>query len=246
VIIDAHTHLMKKFNFLEGVPVEEEIVMLHQGGADCCVIFTIEGLLRNYKFYNDEIAEAARQFPDTLIPFCTIDPYDPQGLQELDRCVQQLGMKGIKFHPWLQAFSIVDPIVLPIIERASEYGIPVISHDGTPPYCTTFEVSYLAGVFPKAKIILGHVGLKDYPREAIAAARRYDNLYFCFCGTTLQCMQAIVKIAGPERCMFGSDLPFAGPDFLKLEIYKVKRLGLSKQDEDGILGNNVARLLGLI
>jgi len=245
MIIDTHTHLMRKFGFLQGASVDKHVEFLHQGGADRCVIFTIDGFLHDTRAHNDEVAEAACQYPDVLIPFCTVDPWDPGAFGELERCIQELGMKGLKFHPWLQSFPLVDDMLLPIIERAVHSGLPVISHDGTPPYCTTFELCYLAQCFPQAKIILGHTGLKDYPREAIAAAKRFDNVYFCFCGTTLQCMQAIVKVAGPERCMFGSDLPFAGPEFLAWEIYRVKKLGLSRDDEEGVLGGNIARMLGL-
>ena len=245
MIIDAHTHLMRQFGFIKGAPLEEQVAALRQGGADKSVIFTLEGLLGNYRHYNDAVAEAAIRYPDVLIPFCTLDPRDGGALAELERCVNQLGMKGIKFHPWLQAFPIVDTMVMPIVEKAVQYGLPIISHDGTPPYCTSLEVAYLAASFPAAKIILGHAGLKDYAREALAAAKRYPNLYLCFCGTTLQAMRNAVRVVGPERCMFGSDLPFGGADYLALEIYKVKQLGLSLTEESDVLGGTIARLLGL-
>lgn len=245
MIIDSHTHLMLKYGFREGIDIHEHMRLLHNGGVDKAVVFTLEGLISDYKYYNDKIYRAYKTYPDEVIPFCSINPRDEGAIKELYRCKYDLNMKGIKFHPWLQAFPIVDDMIMPIVEEAVKLDMPIISHDGTPPYCTSLQVAYLASCFPKAKVILGHAGLKDFAREAICAAKKYDNVYLGFCGAMLQSMKVAVREVGPEKCMFGSDSPFAGSEFLAYEIQKVKELGLSKEDEENILGGNIARLLNI-
>jgi predicted TIM-barrel fold metal-dependent hydrolase len=53
---------------------------------------------------------------------------------------------------------------------------------------------------------------------------------------------AIIRRHGADRVVFGSDWPMADP---AAEIAAIRDLGLTKDEEDGILGNNLARLLGL-
>ena len=244
MIIDAHTHLMQGYGHRVALDIHEHVALLRSGGIDKAVLFTLDGFFSDYKYHNQQVYEACQAYPDVLIPFCTIDPKDEGAVDELIKC-HELGMKGIKFHPWLQAFPIVDDMVIPIVEQAAKFGMPVLSHDGTPPYCTSLQVAYLAQRVPEATIVLGHAGLKDFAREALCAAKKYENIYLGFCGAIFQLMEAAVREIGAERCLFGSDSPFAGAEFLAYELKKVRCLGLPKEDEDKILGGNIARLLNI-
>ena len=244
MIIDSHTHLMPHYGWRKGLDIHDHMKLLWDSGVDKAVLFTIEGFHTDYESHNQEIFEAYKIYPESVIPFCTINPRDPDALEELKRC-HKLGMKGIKFHPWLQAFPIVDDIIMPIVEEAAKLDMPIISHDGTPPYCTSLQVAYLAYCFPRAKIILGHAGMKDFAYEAYCAAKRYENVYLGFCGSAFQIMKEAVSDIGPERCLFGTDSPFAGKEYIAYETKKIKMLGLPNQDEENIFGGNIARLLNI-
>ena len=244
MIIDSHTHLMQQFGYRKGLDIHEHMALLRSGGVDKAVLMTTDGFLGDYKFHNDLLLESYRAYPDSVIPFCTLNPRDPGALDELIRC-HAAGMRGIKFHPWLQAFAIVDDMMEPIVQKAVELDMPIFSHDGTPPYSTSLQVAYWAGRYPKVKIVLGHGGLRDFAREALLAAKRYENVYLGFCGAIFQMMKDSVKAVGSHRCLFGSDSPFQGAEYLMYEIQKVKCLGLSKKDEDDILGGNLARMIGM-
>ena len=47
---------------------------------------------------NDYTAAEVRKYPDRLIGFCGVNPLRASALDEIDRCADDLGMRGIKIH----------------------------------------------------------------------------------------------------------------------------------------------------
>jgi predicted TIM-barrel fold metal-dependent hydrolase len=234
---------MKRFAFLEGLPLEEFVSSMQNQGIDKAIVFTIEGFYKDYKRCNDELGQATRKYTDILYAFCTVDPKDgSNAVTEMQRCFYEYNMKGVKLHPWLQAFSAVDPIVFPIVQEAAKLDIPVLFNDGSPPYSDTLEVAYLAHKFPEAKIILGHSGQLDFYRLAIVAAQRNENIVLCTSSTARLGLQEIVDMVGAERIIFGSDFPFGGQSILKNEIIKIECLEITEEDRRKILCENARRL----
>ena len=78
----------------------------------------------------------------------------------------------------------------------------------------------------------------------------FDKLYFNMAGRevgtdTAKC--ALTNIS-PRKLMFGSDWPFnfdGNPEDVKRYVGDIRELDLPKEDIDGILGGNAARLLGI-
>ncbi|MDA4124658.1 MAG: amidohydrolase [Thaumarchaeota archaeon] len=81
---------------------------------------------------NDALAEVTDKFPDRLIPVASLpDPADQDALDELDRGINELGMKGCMI------FSNVDGKPLdsiefdPFFQRMEKYDLPVLLHPMT-------------------------------------------------------------------------------------------------------------------
>jgi predicted TIM-barrel fold metal-dependent hydrolase len=53
---------------------------------------------------------------------------------------------------------------------------------------------------------------------------------------------SIIRRHGADRVVFGSDWPMTDP---ATEIAAIRALGLTADEESGILGNNLAKLLGI-
>jgi predicted TIM-barrel fold metal-dependent hydrolase len=211
------------------------------------VIFTIDGFWQNPQQCNDRLAEWCAPFPDRFVPFCTVDPRRPEAADEMERCVSELGMRGVKLHNWLQGFSPLEGFMAPICEKAVELGIPLFFHDGTPPYATSLQIAQLAARYPKLKVILGHAGLHDLWPEAIKAAKRYKNVYLCLCSTPPFAMERIVEEVAIGQIVFGTDgglfhsaqQPYVGYRFREFEELEIPR-----DAKERILGSNALRLLG--
>src|SRR5260370_2119182 len=103
--------------------------------------------------------EAAKQYPDRFIPFCTAFPNQDAeaAAAEIRRCLDQ-GCKGVKFHPWLQSFPANSSYLYPTLELCADRRIPVLFHTGTPPYSQPFQVMEQARRFPAVPFVIGQFG----------------------------------------------------------------------------------------
>ena len=56
MIVDAHTHLFDRFEYLVGLTVDELVADLDRAGIDMAVLFTVRGLLGPYRETNEEFS----------------------------------------------------------------------------------------------------------------------------------------------------------------------------------------------
>ena len=209
---------------------------------------------------NDELAAACRKYPDRFIAFAGVDPWKGvQAIHELERCVHELGLKGVKFHPGRQEFYPNDRRFYPLFETASALGAPVLFHTGmmaagagTPggrgvrlDYTRPIYLDHLAADFPNLTIIAAHPSW-PWADEGLALARHKSNVfldlsgylpkyippqYFQFANTLLQ-----------DQMLFGSDYPFIPPERWLADF---EEADFRPQVHEKILLLNARRALGL-
>ena len=99
MIIDVHTHLstLKQWGptfsgqFKETYP-DIDLHGTHErhyaamASVDKAIVFGINSKAMHMSTPNDSIAEYARQYPDKIIGFMSIDPHEPDAIDEIDRC----------------------------------------------------------------------------------------------------------------------------------------------------------------
>jgi predicted TIM-barrel fold metal-dependent hydrolase len=181
-----------------------------------------------------------------LIPFVTVDPKEgPAAVDELERCLEFPEFRGIKFHPWLQAFApnMLKETMVEILKVAARTQTPVLFHDGTPPYSTTYQIAETARWVPGATVILGHAGSADYTDPAAQLIRDIPNLYGCYCGSRPGDLVHLVETAGADKILFGSDFDPGGWEILAERIDNATEAGLSSEDLDTVLWRTSDRLL---
>lgn len=246
--IDFHTHLDERW-FAKPLPTERAFLEgLDQCGIRAACIFTLMGFYAETARHNDELAARAERHPDRFIPFVTVDPkLGAPALKELERCLANPRFRGVKFHTWLQAVapSMVWETMVESLKCAARHRAPVLFHDGTPPYATTYQIAALARSVPEAQVVLGHAGLSDYVCEAGRLARETPNLYACFCGPKAGELPYLLQTFGPERVIFGSDFGFGDWKMLAESLDNVMEAGLDESARAPVLYKNAARLLHL-
>ncbi|WXG42175.1 MAG: amidohydrolase family protein [Candidatus Freyarchaeum deiterrae] len=243
MVIDAHNHVggPDKGDKMKQSP-EEIVANMHKVGIDQSVIFPFNEINPGVSFSlaNDYIAAAVKKYPERLIGFARLDPnYGDRAVQELDRAVNKLGLRGVKLHPTSQNFSLDNPYVLRIIKRASELEIPVIFDSGkelSPPE----KIGKLAEQVPKAKIILGHMRGDNY----LEVAKRFDNVHLGTAGMfKINLLEEALQKLGAEKLVAGSDSPYTPQ---KLEIEKFDFIpGITRETKKKILGQNMREILEL-
>lgn len=155
---------------------------------------------------NDEMAELVRTYPDRFVAAAASLPMNDldASLEELDRAVRQLGMKGVQFHSPVGDKPLDSPDFLALYARIEEYGIPIWIHPKRSidfadyksenhskywifsmfgwPYETTAAMTRLvfSGIlekFPGLKIITHHCGgMVPYFVERIIGGQDYAEV----------------------------------------------------------------------
>lgn len=214
MIIDTHTHMsdgLFRVGDPPGLSREEILKAMDENNLSRIWVSPASGLYANgeYEACNKSLYNFCRGFEERLTGFFTVNPnYGKKTLDEVKRCVEDYGFKGLKLHSWLQSFPISLNAVNDITEACIGYGIPMLFHDGTPPYASTLQVANLAERYPEATIILGHSGLIEMYDNAISAANRLKNIYLCLSGPSIFHLQKIVDSVSSDKFMFGSDFGF--------------------------------------
>lgn len=249
MIVDCHTHVAGGRSFGLSRPDGKAFIeAMDRCGVDKSIVYTTDGFFYDFVDCNNELAEFCRPHGDRLAPGPTVNPrYGEEAVAELRRCRVELGMKGpLKLHPWLQGFSPLEPYMDPIARAAIDLGMPIIFHDGTPAYSMPLQIAVLAARNPELTVILGHSGIKDSWREALAAARRYPNIVLCLCGTAPLGIRQIVSEIPPERLLFGTDMGFGyAPGTREYRMGQIQRLDIPERSRQLILGESARKLFDL-
>ena len=210
---------------------------------------------------NDELAAAVARNPDVLIGFGSVDPAKGAlAVREVHRCVEDLGLRGMKFMPLTQAFFLDDPSVRPVFEACADLSVPVMIHTGTTgfgagaPGGMGIRLKYgrpiphlddLAAEIPELTIIGAHPGW-PWCEEMIAVMWHKANVFMDLSGWAPKYLpESIIQNANTllkDRVLFGSDFPVFHPDRWMSEFAEAD---FRDEVRDGILRENAARLLGI-
>jgi predicted TIM-barrel fold metal-dependent hydrolase len=190
---------------------------------------------------NEYVSRYCKDYPDRLIPFGSVHPmFTKDAAGEMDRLINDLGIRAIKVHPPHQLFHANDygkglTALETIYAKAQDYQVPVMIHTGTSifpgarnKYSDPMDLDDIAVDFPDLKIILAHGGRPLYMDTAVFLVRRHRNIYLEISSIPpkklLQYFPRLEELA--DKTMFGSDWP--GPlvpgikenidDFMTLKI----------------------------
>jgi uncharacterized protein len=248
MIFDAHAHWGTYFRQKDPDDPSAWLAIWSGNGVTHGILLPLVGLQRESQIRhdNDAVAAACARSGGRMIPFCTVNPASGQeAVDELKRCLERLGMRGLKFHPWLQGVSPSVPLMDTLCEMAGKHGVPVLFHDGTPCYSLPSQVALLARRHPKATFILGHCGLFEHWREATLALNQTENLWGCLCSPHLAALREILRRCDRSRLLWGSDHGFSPTDVVGYRLQLLERTGWPAADREAILSKNPKRLFGL-
>jgi hypothetical protein len=242
-------------------PLETFLLELDAAGLDKAVVLPIDATtaLNVTVYNNDQIAELCA-LSSRLVGFASVDPHRPNAVNELERAVRELGLKGLKLAPAMQRFYPDDPMLHSLYKKANELRIPVLFHAGMSwepgsrlIYGQPLRFEEVAVNYPELPIVLAHLAW-PWVTEAVALALKYPNvhldtsaLYFDNPRDFLRyAMNGIVPATVFERSLrrqilFGSNYPRVE---IKNMASAVRALGFSGEFLDLLFRGNAQRLLG--
>jgi predicted TIM-barrel fold metal-dependent hydrolase len=245
MIIDCHTHWGMVWEERDRGDPRRWLAVLDRHGIDRALVFGHANLHRLdwCRQDNDLLRRVCDTSRGRMLPIGTVWlQMGAEALDEARRCVEQLGMKGLKFHPWLQGASVVSPVMDDLCRLAAEYRLPLFFHDGTPCYSLSEQIAGLALRFASTEIVLGHSGLLWNWRSALFHAD-IPNLWFCLCGPTLRTMEIMARSVPATRLLWGSDFGFGFADTIEYRLELARRACIPDPIREQMLGANAQRLL---
>ncbi|MFH1086853.1 MAG: amidohydrolase family protein [Chloroflexota bacterium] len=247
-IIDAHAHLGPTGSFHIPTPDAASMVaMMDRLGIGVTCLASHLAISSDYRLGNDLTAAAVRAHPTRLCGYVVPNPHHPeQVIPELERGLNELGLRAIKLHPTMQDYAVDAVACAPVWRYADERGLAVLCHTwDKDPRCRPALFGPLAEQYPCVAFILGHSGGTRAGRpEAIAVAQAHANIYLDLASSLIHSdeVEWLASAIGAERVVFGTDVPWLDPRF---ELGKVAYANLSEEQQRSIMGGNIARLLKL-
>ena len=204
---------------------------------------------------NETIAAACLEYPDAFTGLGSVDPHKPSAVDEVAR-IAELGLRGVKFHPSLQAFAPDDPKYWPVFAACERHGLLALFHTGTSgigarqpggqgiriDYAHPLKLDAVAAAHPELTVVAAHFGW-PWQMDLIAVALHKTNVYIDISGWSPKRIppEVIRELKGrlSGQFLWGSDFPFIAPERCLAEL---DELGLASP---ALLRDNAARVLGL-
>jgi len=249
--IDADCHISSRSTPSEVGP-EQMVRFLDACDMDKAICWPMVAYDREMASDNLAIFKGAQQFPDRIIPVGGVNPRLglDQAKDELQRCIQEYGVKGVKLNGARDTYYIDDPVLsLPLIEMIADAGIVLAFHCGANDFERThpFRIAKISDMYPDLNIAVVHMGGGGLPSihdATIELAAKYPNWYLIDSECDYRKVLAAFDALGASRVCYGSDTPFC-PMRYEYGMRDVIYQDLSDQDKALVYGGNTARMLGL-
>ena len=243
-------------------PTVADLAVRYRDAGMAAVVFTVDATTAtgHPALSSEEIAEAAADNADVLIPFASVDPHQgPAAVDRARRLVGEYGVRGFKFHPSLQAFSPDDPALAPLWATIEELGVPALFHTGQNGigaglpggrgiklrYSNPLLLDDVAADFPTLTVILAHPSV-PWQAEAISMATHKANVFIDLSGWRPKYFPPeLVRAAGGmlrRKVLFGTDYPLITPERWMEDF---ESLGIESDRLPDIYKHNAVRALGL-
>jgi predicted TIM-barrel fold metal-dependent hydrolase len=238
---DCETHIGRLegdlFNWVgNDVSAERIEALLDEFALDMCVVAAPTSEYPDNKLVADQCSGHQR-----FVPNAVINPNGPGGgVPELERCIHEWGMKGVKLQPQRHGYEVDGSTANRVMEFCEQHGLSIAIHSGDR-CCLPWQVGQIARRFPTVPVIMNHMGFRYYVDGAINVALETPNIYL---DTVLVSMPGYLKMAvdkvGADRIIYGSDFPVGHPSSA---IAALKAANVGAEAEKLIMGDNLARIM---
>lgn len=194
-----------------------------------------------------DFGERARRMVE---PFVSVHPLDPDASRHLE-VAAGAGIRGVKFHPYYQKFSLADRSVRPLFERIAALGMIVVCHCGADVgfpevtgLCGPAEVETLLRQVRSLRFVAAHlggaIGFPPHATDAIRDCGAYIDTSVLHRDWHRDESLRLLRSWPRERILFGTDFPWTFPS----EALRWVRTFRAPEDLPLLLGGNACRLLG--
>jgi predicted TIM-barrel fold metal-dependent hydrolase len=236
------------------LPLEMTIAAMDAGGVDFGLLTAWHAPREGALISNDEVAGWVASRPQRLGGLAAVPLDSPmRAVRELRRCIEDLGMLGLRMLPWLWEAPPTDRRFYPLYAACVELGVPFcaqVGHTGplrpSEPGRPIPYIDQVALDFPELTIVGGHIGY-PWTEEMIAVCRKHENVYIDTSAYTSRRLPpelvAYMKTgSGRHKVLFGSNHPMIAP---AKALEDLDALELDADTRELYLGANARRVFKL-
>jgi len=251
--IDVHAHLGK------GLPdsplnatIENVIKVMDENQIDKAIPSPIPGYeipegINSTRAINNYIAKSVKEYPERFpCGFGTVElRHGEKVLEEVDRVLNVLKLKGLSWHHMYHGIPINYPLMFPVLEKLAKKRAIAFIHTAPEDLEAPVRLEILAESFPEVTFINAHPAISSAQLLASTrATKRLDNIFLdtCLVHHNARYLEWLIREAGADRVMFGSDLGYydASIDLIMLIAAKI-----SDEEREMILWKNAAKVFNL-
>jgi len=253
MFIDTNVYIDQwPFRELPGAGAEALLAKFSHYGVEQAWTSSFDSLLhKDLTSVNARLAEACAVHDNgVLVPFGAINPALPRWNNDLDRCVEEHGMTGIRLHPAYHGYTLDDPRFRALLQEAAErkllVQLVVTMEDERMMHPLArvehVDVTPLPGVLadiPAARVLLLNA-FRGVRGDALSALVKSNRVWFDI--AWLEGIEGITKISGQiplEKLVFGSYAPFF---YFESSLLKLKESALHDAQLAQIQGENAHAL----
>ncbi len=239
-VLDLHGHLGAwPLSYVHRGDAEGLLESMDRIGIQAMALSAFDAIGPDVCGGNDEVAAAVRRHPGRFFGYGVVDPNQPElVLAEVRRCIERLGLHGLKVHAALHDVPVDAEAYGPALEYANAHGLCVLVHGRI--------TAALLERYPRAQVLAAHAGGWDGrgTSEPAELTRRHANLYLDLAASTVHqgVLEHLCAAVGAERIVYGSDAPLHDPSY---QLGRVLYAQLTFAQKEQILYRNARRLFGL-
>lgn len=204
--------------------------------ADKVVVFGLQAKASGLWVPNELIAQYAASHPEKIEGWASIDPNEPECIEQLDHCARNLKLKGLKLGPVYQHFDPQDRKHWPFFRRAQQLGLPIMWHQGTTfpsaaklKWGLPLQLEDIAMDFPELKMIIAHLG-HPWEQDTVVLIRKCPNVYTDISAVHYrpwrywQAMVTAMEYGVEQKILLGSDFPSGTIDNVIAGLRRINRI----------------------
>jgi predicted TIM-barrel fold metal-dependent hydrolase len=207
-IVDVHGHIGSVGMALAPFEPDSFILGAARLGVSRTIASSSRAIFHDLEQGNREALDTAEDRTAALRAYVVVNPNDLAGsCQAMDIAYRRDVVVGAKLHcQWSQSVTASNA-TRELLREVARRGRPLKIHNDGPGWSETLVE--FARAFPDWSIIIAHAGLGTPSIEAAQAVEQTDNIYLELATSfpDLPVVRDVVRRAGADRLLFGSDAP---------------------------------------
>jgi predicted TIM-barrel fold metal-dependent hydrolase len=229
-------------------------------GIEVSVVSNMNGIFyKDTQASNEELHQeiiADQRFQDRFIPFAIINPIYAGWKRDLDICISEMGIKGIRLYPKYHDYELTDPSCIELVKVARDLDMAVAltlrmadsrsrSWMDIDKEWNLEDVIPIIKEVPDAKYMVLNIANGIHISDEATELFKSSNIVFDTSGRNIYNLSELINKFGKDMFAFGTHTPIL--DYLT-GLLRVESLRASEADEatkELLRSGNAKRILGI-